>query len=290
MRKTSLSKRTPSWRARTCDDDAVDAHGLARPGRTRSSATTSSSCRNEPGCTPTQNSSGVASSVPMTRRLHARASLRPPHVRPDAGWAHLPGTIGWMVRRGCDSVGDVDFLRTPDERFADLPGFPFEPNYVDVAAGDGSDDSLRVHYVDEGDRTSGETVLLMHGEPSWSYLYRKMIPVLVDAGYRCVAPDLIGFGRSDKPTPRGEYTYARHVEWMREALVRPARPERPHARRPGLGRTRSGSGWSPSTRTASLGSWPRTRSCRPATAIRARPSSRGSSTARRRPTSTSAAS
>jgi haloalkane dehalogenase len=82
-----------------------------------------------------------------------------------------------MVRRGCDSVGDVDFLRTPDDRFADLPGFSFEPNYVDVTAGDGSGDTLRIHYVDEGDRTSGETVLLMHGEPSWSYLYRTMIPM-----------------------------------------------------------------------------------------------------------------
>ena len=88
----------------------------------------------------------------------------------------------WIVRRGCDSVGDVDFLRTPDDRFAELPGFPFEPNYVDVAAGDGASDTLRVHYVDEGDRTSGETVLLLHGEPSWSYLYRKMIPMLVEAG------------------------------------------------------------------------------------------------------------
>src|SRR6516162_2937527 len=124
----------------------------------------------------------------------------------------------WIVRRGCESVADVDFLRTPDDRFSDLPGFPFGPNYVEVAAGNGSNDTLRIHYVDEGDRTSTETVLLMHGEPSWSYLYRKMIPILVGAGYRCVAPDLVGFGRSDKPTPRGEYTYARHVEWMREAL------------------------------------------------------------------------
>jgi haloalkane dehalogenase len=125
----------------------------------------------------------------------------------------------WIVRPGCDSFADVDFLRTPDDRFSDLPGFPFEPNYVHVAAGDRSNDTLRVHYVDEGDRTSGETVLLMHGEPSWSYLYRKMIPILVEAGYRCVAPDLVGFGRSDKPTPRGEYTYERHVDWMREALL-----------------------------------------------------------------------
>jgi haloalkane dehalogenase len=112
-------------------------------------------------------------------------------------------------------------LRTPDDRFASLPGYDFEPNYVDVPAGDGSDDTLRVHYVDEGPR-DGAVVLLLHGEPSWSYLYRHMIPVLVDAGLRCVAPDLVGFGRSDKPADRTDYTYARHVEWMRAALLDPS--------------------------------------------------------------------
>jgi haloalkane dehalogenase len=110
-------------------------------------------------------------------------------------------------------------LRTPDHRFASLPAYPFEPQYVDVDAGDGSGDRLRVHYVDEvAPEASGEVVVLVHGEPSWSYLYRKMIPVLVEAGHRCIAPDLVGFGRSDKPTPRGEYTYQRHVDWLREAL------------------------------------------------------------------------
>lgn len=112
----------------------------------------------------------------------------------------------------------MQILRTPDERFRDLPDYPFEPSYVEVAAGDGSDGTLRAHYVDEGDGGSGETVLLMHGEPSWSYLYRHMIPVLAGAGHRCVAPDLIGFGRSDKPAARSDYTYQRHVDWMREAL------------------------------------------------------------------------
>jgi haloalkane dehalogenase len=115
----------------------------------------------------------------------------------------------------------MQILRTPDEQFRDLADYPFEPHYVEVDAGDGSGDRLRVHYVDEpgaeGKATS-ETVLLMHGEPSWSYLYRHMIPVLTAAGHRCVAPDLIGFGRSDKPTPRAEYTYQRHVDWMRDAL------------------------------------------------------------------------
>lgn len=109
-------------------------------------------------------------------------------------------------------------MRTPDERFRDLPDYPFAPRYTNVAAGDGSGDQLRLHYLDEGAGTSGETVLLMHGEPSWSYLYRHMIPVLAEAGHRCVAPDLIGFGRSDKPAERSDYTYRRHVDWMREAL------------------------------------------------------------------------
>ena len=106
-------------------------------------------------------------------------------------------------------------LRTPDERFADLPGYPFAPNYAEVADSEGG--SLRVHYLDEGPRDAAP-VLLLHGEPSWSYLYRTMIPPLVAAGHRCIAPDLIGFGRSDKPTERADYTYARHVEWMRELL------------------------------------------------------------------------
>jgi haloalkane dehalogenase len=106
-------------------------------------------------------------------------------------------------------------VRTPDERFAELSGYPFEPRYVEVGDGEGA--TLRVHYVDEGPADAAP-VLLLHGEPSWSYLYRTMIPVLVDAGHRCVAPDLIGFGRSDKPTEQVDYTYARHVEWMREAL------------------------------------------------------------------------
>jgi len=111
----------------------------------------------------------------------------------------------------------MDILRTPDGRFDALPGYGFEPHYVDVPAGDGRR-SLRVHHLDEGDRHAGETVLLMHGEPSWCYLYRTMVPVLAEAGYRVVVPDLVGFGRSDKPAARGEYTYARHVEWMRAAL------------------------------------------------------------------------
>jgi len=106
-------------------------------------------------------------------------------------------------------------LRTPDQRFVGLPGYDFVPTYAEIADSEGG--TLRVHYVREGD-PSAPVVLLMHGEPSWSYLYRTMIPVLTGAGLQIVAPDLVGFGRSDKPTERSDYTFARHVEWMRELL------------------------------------------------------------------------
>ena len=109
----------------------------------------------------------------------------------------------------------MEIVRTPDERFAGLPGFPFRPQYVDVPSGDGG--TLRVHYLDEGPRDA-DPVLLIHGEPSWCYLYRKMIPILVEGGHRAVVPDLVGFGRSDKPARREDYTYQRHVAWMR-ALI-----------------------------------------------------------------------
>lgn len=104
----------------------------------------------------------------------------------------------------------MDVLRTPDECFADLPDFPFAPHYVEV-------DGLRVHHLDEG-RPDAPVVLLLHGEPSWSYLYRWMIPVLVEAGLRAVAIDLIGFGRSDKPAAREDYTYQAHVDWTWAAI------------------------------------------------------------------------
>ena len=105
----------------------------------------------------------------------------------------------------------MDILRTPDERFANLPGYPFAPRYLTV-------EDVRIHYLDEGP-AGGEPMLLLHGEPSWSYLYRKMIPLIAAAGYRVIAPDLVGFGRSDKPAAREDYTYQRHVDWMRGLLL-----------------------------------------------------------------------
>lgn len=111
----------------------------------------------------------------------------------------------------------MDILRTPDERFANLPDWPYAPHYIEVPAGEG-DACLRVHYVDEGPRDA-PVVLMLHGEPSWSYLYRKVIREVTAAGLRAVAPDLIGFGRSDKPTRRTDYTYQRHVDWMSAFLV-----------------------------------------------------------------------
>lgn len=104
----------------------------------------------------------------------------------------------------------MDVLRTPDTCFDDLPDFSFAPHYVEV-------DGLRIHHLDEGP-VGAPAVLLLHGEPSWSYLYRWMIPVLVDAGLRAVAIDLVGFGRSDKPARREDYTYQSHVDWTWAAI------------------------------------------------------------------------
>ncbi len=106
-------------------------------------------------------------------------------------------------------------LRTADDRFSNLVGYSYEPNYVELPDSEGG--PLRIHYIDEGPE-SAEPVLMMHGEPSWSYLYRKMIPIITTAGFRVIAPDLAGFGRSDKPSERSDYTYERHVNWMQAWL------------------------------------------------------------------------
>jgi haloalkane dehalogenase len=110
----------------------------------------------------------------------------------------------------------MQVLRTPDARFDGLPDWPYAPRYAQVTDADGT--TLRLHYVDEGPR-DGPVVLLMHGEPSWAYLYRHIIAGLVACGHRAIAPDLIGFGRSDKPSQRTDYTYARHVDWMSQWLT-----------------------------------------------------------------------
>ena len=104
------------------------------------------------------------------------------------------------------SIHQDRVLRTPEDRFAGLTDFPYTPHYLELGG-------LRMAYIDEGPRDA-PPVLLMHGEPTWSYLYRKMIPVLVAAGHRVLAPDLIGFGRSDKPSHAADYSYGNHVQWM----------------------------------------------------------------------------
>jgi haloalkane dehalogenase len=116
--------------------------------------------------------------------------------------AALQGSTGW-------SAGEV--ARTPEERFANLPDYPFSPHYAEVSG-------YRLHYVDEGPK-DGPTVLLLHGQPSWSYLYRHMIPPLAAAGYRVVVPDLVGFGKSDKPVQQSDYNYQMHIDVM-TAFVR----------------------------------------------------------------------
>ncbi|QSP94727.1 haloalkane dehalogenase [Marinobacter salinisoli] len=104
----------------------------------------------------------------------------------------------------------MDFLRTPEHRFVNLPDYPFAPHYLDVGG-------LRMHYVDEGP-AEAKPILMLHGEPSWSYLYRHMISLCVAKGHRVVAPDLIGFGKSDKPTDINAYSYQQHMDWMQSFL------------------------------------------------------------------------
>src|SRR3954469_14143066 len=145
------------------------------------------------------------------RRVH-----RDRRSRPAAGattcWGRwtADGQALLSARRGTGQDVRVQILRTPDERFTGLPDFPWEPGYVEVDSGDGSG-PLRVGYVAAGPM-DGPLVLSLHGEPTWSFLYRKVLSVLADAGLRGIAVDLVGFGRSDKPASVADYTYARHVE------------------------------------------------------------------------------
>lgn len=109
----------------------------------------------------------------------------------------------------------MQYLTTPDSCFNSLAEFDYAPHYLQLDDFEGAD--LRMHYLDEGPR-DGEVILALHGEPSWCYLYRKMLKPLIAAGYRVIVPDLIGFGRSDKPTQRSDYTYQRHLDWLRSAI------------------------------------------------------------------------
>ena len=111
----------------------------------------------------------------------------------------------------------TDALRTPDERFDGLPGWPYAPHYVDDLSGY---EGLRVHYVDEGPKNAVRTYLCLHGQPTWSYLYRKMIPVFLDSGARVIAPDWLGFGRSDKPLKDETYTFHFHRNMMLALIER----------------------------------------------------------------------
>ena len=121
------------------------------------------------------------------------------------------------VNQPHEIAGTMKILRTPDQRFANLADYPFAPNYTTIQTDDGSD--LRIHHLDEGPG-DGPAVLCMHGQPVWSYLYRKMIPLLTAQGMRVIAPDLPGYGKSDKPAAREDYSYQRQVDWMGEWLER----------------------------------------------------------------------
>ena len=103
-------------------------------------------------------------------------------------------------------------LRTPDNRFENLTDYPFEPNYMFI-------DGLRIHYLDEGPKDA-DPIILFHGEPAWSYLFRKMIPVLTDAGHRVIVPDMVGFGKSDKFISKHDYSYKHHIDLMKELVIR----------------------------------------------------------------------
>jgi haloalkane dehalogenase len=112
----------------------------------------------------------------------------------------------------------ITWLRTPEENFTNLEGYPFKPNYLEIPF---EGQQVRMHYLDErpaDGKWRGETIVLLHGQPTWSYLYRKMIPLLLAAGHRVIAPDLIGFGKSDKPSRPSDISYGRQGEWMRAAL------------------------------------------------------------------------
>jgi haloalkane dehalogenase len=144
---------------------------------------------------------------PRGRQIRPAIGSVRPQVRPRSILAVLVLLASCASAQNPETISlRSDALRTPEDRFVDLEGFPYGPKYVAI-------DGYRVHYVDEGE-PGAAPVLMMHGEPTWSYLYRRMIPIVVDAGHRVIAPDLIGFGRSDKPVSMEAHSYAFHVETM----------------------------------------------------------------------------
>ncbi|MEO3767260.1 haloalkane dehalogenase [Streptomyces sp. B5E4] len=174
--------------------------------------------REQPAAGPADSADTTGALSPTARRTFvAGAAVL-------GGTALLGGAPGASAtgQRGPGPVAVRAVLRTPDEQFEGLTDYPFRPNYVTIDANDGAGSRLRVHYVDERPAdpaaASGETVLLLHGNPSWSYLYRHVIPPLVAAGHRCVAVDLVGFGKSDKLANRFAYTYDSHLDWLRHIV------------------------------------------------------------------------
>ena len=149
-------------------------------------------------------------------RMHDTLLVPPNPGATPRRWYQMIGLLCLMSMWAAAFSAENAVLRTPEERFAELPGFPFEPHYFSVHSN--TFGPLRMHYIDEGD-ANARVVLLLHGQGSWSYLYRNMIPQLVGAGYRVIAPDYIGFGRSDKLPAEADYTFDAHVEWLAEFIA-----------------------------------------------------------------------
>jgi haloalkane dehalogenase len=197
-------------------DDGAGTGGVARAGAPQLSQKTASARSAAPQLA---QASGTDKAVPQPRQNRASSRFSLPqraHSTAVSYVAREPIASRGLVTSEASSKPDrrrtrMETLRTPDERFANLPGYPFAPHYTET-------DGLRIHYVDEGPRDAAP-VLMLHGEPSWSYLYRKMIPIVVAAGHRASRPTWSGFGRSDKPVRREDYTYQRHVDWLRHVLT-----------------------------------------------------------------------
>jgi haloalkane dehalogenase len=165
----------------------------------------------------TSHSSSTRPNITLAEYPNRAALLAMRTILPSDAISRPPNPVPSLMSTAMNtSTGPTDeapmqTIRTPDERFANLIDYPFAAHYVDVPDGEGGE--LRIHYLDEGP-AAGQIILCLHGQPTWSYLYRRMIAPLSGAGYRVVAPDLVGFGKSDKPTQPGSYSYANHVRWI----------------------------------------------------------------------------